>query len=270
MTATNAGTRRGTWRLVDAKRLSHAYIFVGNRFSDKNGEAREFAKAAHCSADSARPCGHCLSCQKIDHGNHEDLIYLRCEKNSIGVKQIEELLTRLRNKPFASDRLIAIIEDADRMTVQSQNKLLKTLEEPNPGVIIILVSENLERLLPTIRSRCVVLRVDTEIEHVADPLIEHVLELSNKILNGGAYYEMTKLLDVAAPDKETGYALLNALESVFRERLIADVADLTAGKGAIAWNAGFYVDKIESARRDLNSDVSCKYALRNMIIELTP
>ncbi|MDR3294598.1 MAG: hypothetical protein LBT26_02040 [Clostridiales Family XIII bacterium] len=122
---------------TEREAFSHAYIFAGPPEADKMGAARAFLKTAYCLAEDARPCGHCIMCTKIEHGNHEDLLYVQREGSSIGVKQIEDLQQRLRNKPYASERISAVIEDADKMTPQSQNKLLKTLEEPNPGNILI-------------------------------------------------------------------------------------------------------------------------------------
>ncbi|MDR0424468.1 MAG: hypothetical protein LBH39_03285 [Clostridiales Family XIII bacterium] len=246
--------------------FSHAYIFAGGSSMAAGKAALEFAKALLCGGQGRKPCGQCLSCRKAEHGTHEDILFLRREKNSIGVKQVLGLLERLRNKPYAADMMIAIIEEADRMTVQSQNKLLKTLEEPNPGHIIILAPENQEMLLPTIRSRCAVFRLagipgEGEGEGWA-------AELAKSFMESKAYYEMGKLLDGAVTDKEKAYAALDAMEALCRGHYLR-VGTLPGWQAQGLGAAGglpyvHFVDLIEAARRDLNSDVSYKYALRNL------
>ncbi|MDR1136375.1 MAG: hypothetical protein LBL49_09410 [Clostridiales Family XIII bacterium] len=259
-------------KLVRGGRLSHAYIFSGNDYEISKNAVIEFVKALYCREDGKRPCGHCLSCRKVEHGNHEDVFLLLREKNSIGVKQILELLEKLKNKPFASDRIVAIVEDADRMTVQSQNKLLKTLEEPNPGHMIIMISENQEMLLPTIRSRCAVFRVGGQKASDADIFPDWANALAEKLINGAPYYESAKLLDEAITDKDKAYIMLDTLETLCRARFVARAKEAAYNRALESEQEKeafiCLVDLVERARRDLNSDVSYKYTLRSMAAEI--
>ena len=105
------------------------------------------------------PCGKCLSCLQAQSGNQPDIITITHEKpNSISVKEIRDMRADLSIKPYANARKIYIIPDAEKLTIQAQNALLKTLEEPPEYAVIILIADGLSTFLPTILSRCVVLQ----------------------------------------------------------------------------------------------------------------
>jgi DNA polymerase-3 subunit delta' len=253
-------------RIVRGGRLSHAYIFSGCASEDRGKIAKEFAKAAQCAAAAdERPCGRCPACRKIEGGGYADLLYLRKSEKSIGVKQVEELQARLRNRPYAADRMIAIVEDADSMTAESQNKFLKTLEEPNPGAIIVLLPENPERLLKTIVSRCVLLRFartgrsgDAAVWSLAGALLDAVRRRA-------PYYETVKLLTDIGKDRDAARALLDALEMRTRDRLVEGFAAGAADTEQKALTA--FVAHIETARQDINGGIHTGYALKNMILQ---
>jgi DNA polymerase-3 subunit delta' len=249
----------------------HAYIFAGSQEADKAGAAMEFAKAVFCRHQGERPCGACVSCGKIDHGNHEDLLYLRREGNSIGVRQIEELQLRLQNMPYASERIVSIIEDAGRMTVQSQNKLLKTLEEPNSGNMMILLAESPEQLLKTIQSRCALIRIAPAAPPGGGAMRAEAEALAEMLARGGPYCEIVKLLDGTVSDRDGGRALLDALESRFHGLVVDGAihgrrAHLSAGDRDFAP----FIDAIGAARRDLDLGMSPKFALRDMALGILP
>ena len=109
--------------------ISHAYIFEGDAESDKLQLAENFTKAILCQGNNTDCCDSCNSCIKIDHGNHEDVIYCRSEGGRIRMKE-SRLTSRLKKKPYVGSRNIAIIENADTMTLRAQNRLLKTLKNP--------------------------------------------------------------------------------------------------------------------------------------------
>ena len=105
------------------------------------------------------PCGKCLSCIQAESGNQPDIITITHAKpNSIGVDEIRSMRADLQIKPYANAHKIYIIPDAEKLTVQAQNALLKTLEEPPEYAVIILIADGLSAFLPTILSRCVVLQ----------------------------------------------------------------------------------------------------------------
>ena len=105
------------------------------------------------------PCGKCLSCLQAQSGNQPDIITVTHEKpNSISVKEIRDMRADLSIKPYSNARKIYIIPDAEKLTTQAQNALLKTLEEPPEYAVIILIADGISAFLPTILSRCVVLQ----------------------------------------------------------------------------------------------------------------
>ena len=146
---------------VEQDKVSHAYILNGQRGSGKKLLARLFAMTLQCEADGAEPCGECRSCKQTKSGNQPDIITIKHEKpSSIGVEDIREQLNGdIMIKPYSSPYKVYIIPEADLMTAQAQNALLKTIEEPPAYAVIFLLTENADALLSTIRSRCVMLKL---------------------------------------------------------------------------------------------------------------
>jgi len=136
--------------------LSHAFVFTGEKGIGKKTLARFIAKALLCTgdADSSFPCGCCRGCRSFDENVNPDFMVIRSETKNIVIKQIRDLIDDIVVKPL-NHRKVYVIEDAEKMTVQAQNCLLKTLEEPPNYAKIILTTSNYESLLLTIRSRVV-------------------------------------------------------------------------------------------------------------------
>ena len=177
--------------------VSHAYILNGDAGSGRKTLAYTFAAALQCedlqeetvagvgtaaaageataagaaaaSAGSApaaepqhylEPCGRCLSCIQAESRNHPDIITVAHEKPaSISVGEIRRMRADVQIKPYSSARKIYIIPDAEKLTIQAQNALLKTLEEPPEYAVIILIADGVANFLPTVLSRCVVLQM---------------------------------------------------------------------------------------------------------------
>ncbi len=143
--------------------LSHAYIINGEYGSGRQTIASALAKTIQCQSktDDTDACGVCTSCKQADSHNHPDIKYITHDKASISVNDIRDQLNNdIAIKPYSSEYKIYIIPDANKMTEQAQNALLKTIEEPPVYAIIILLTENSDSLLPTIRSRCVTLTMN--------------------------------------------------------------------------------------------------------------
>lgn len=150
---------------VLAGRLGHAFILEGPKGSGKRTAARLTAAALSCEnrANAARPlpCDGCLACRKIREGISPDVITVKREEDraTLGVEAIRKLREDLCIAPNENEAKVYIIEDADKMTVQAQNALLLSLEEPPPYVVFFLLTEDASALLETIRSRAPVLRM---------------------------------------------------------------------------------------------------------------
>lgn len=160
---------------VQADAVSHAYILNGERGSGKRLLANLFAMSLQCQnrAKDGEACGKCQSCKQAQSGNQPDIIKVTHEKpNTISV---DDIRTQVNNdiviKPYSSKYKIYIIPEADLMSAQAQNALLKTIEEPPEYAVIMLLTENAEALLPTIRSRCVMMKL----RNIKDQLVKKYL-----------------------------------------------------------------------------------------------
>ncbi len=145
---------------IQSGRVAHCYLFVGEDGIGKRMVATEFAKKLLCETPdgpSARPCGTCPACVAVDRGSHPDLKYIRHEKPAtIGVDDVREQLNGdIVIRPYRADRKIYIIDEAELLNVQAQNAILKTIEEPPSYAVILLLSNNRDVFLETIRSRSV-------------------------------------------------------------------------------------------------------------------
>ncbi len=158
---------------VNEDQVSHAYILNGQRGSGKKLLASLFAMTLLCEKGGPDPCNECHSCRQADSGNHPDIIRVTHEKpNAISVDDIREQVNNtIMIKPYQGPYKIYIIDHADLMTVQAQNALLKTIEEPPAYAVILLLTENADILLPTINSRCVMLKL----RNIRDTLIRKYL-----------------------------------------------------------------------------------------------
>ena len=158
---------------LSTKKVSHAYIINGEKSSGKEFIARIFAMALQCEGEGTEPCQECHSCRQALAGSHPDIIRVTHEKpNTIGVDDIRgQVNNDVGLKPYSGPYKVYIINEAEKMTAQAQNAILKTLEEPPQYAVIILLTANVNSLLPTILSRCVVLNM----KPVADELVKKYL-----------------------------------------------------------------------------------------------
>ena len=158
---------------IKTGKISHSYIFAGEPGSGKRLLAGIYAMTLQCEAGGENACGKCESCKKAIGKNHPDIIMVKHEKpNTISIDEIrEQVVNDVDIKPYSSPHKIYIIPDAEIMTPQAQNALLKTIEEPPEYAVIMLLTSNIDGLLPTIRSRCV--RLDLKV--VDDGLVKKYL-----------------------------------------------------------------------------------------------
>lgn len=158
---------------IAAGKVSHAYIINGEKSSGKEFIAKVFAMALQCEKKEAEPCQECHSCKQALSDNHPDIIRVTHEKpNTISVDDIRAQVNNdVAIKPYSGSYKVYIINEAEKMTPQAQNAILKTLEEPPEYAVILLLTINVNLLLPTILSRCVVLNM----KPVADELVRKYL-----------------------------------------------------------------------------------------------
>ncbi len=141
--------------------ISHAYILTGEAGMGRKSLAGAFALSLLCENSQADPCRQCHACKQVLSGNHPDLIRVTHEKpGSIGVDDVRHQINdTIQVRPYSSSHKIYIVDEAEKMTVQAQNALLKTIEEPPSYAVILLLTTNADAFLPTILSRCVQLKL---------------------------------------------------------------------------------------------------------------
>jgi DNA polymerase-3 subunit delta' len=130
--------------------MTHAWLFTGPPGSGRSNAAVAFAAALQCEEGG---CGHCHSCHEVAVGSHPDVRVTRTEKLSIGVDEVRELVRTSALAPVGRRWQVMVVEDADRLTDQAANALLKAIEEPTVRTVWLLCAPTVEDVLPTIRSR---------------------------------------------------------------------------------------------------------------------
>lgn len=146
---------------IEQGKVAHAYLIHGEKGTGKKMLAGLFAKTLQCEAGGTDPCGTCRSCIQCDSGNQPDIIWVTHGKPT--VISVDDIREQVNNdiiiKPYSSRYKIYIIPEAELMNPQAQNALLKTIEEPPEYAVIMLLTNNLDKMLPTILSRCITLNL---------------------------------------------------------------------------------------------------------------
>ena len=205
---------------ISMNKVSHAYLFGGESGSGKKMMASLFAMTLQCERGGAEPCNECHSCRQALSGNHPDIIRVVHEKpNTISVEEVRvQINNDIMIRPYNGKYKIYIVPDADMMTVQAQNALLKTIEEPPEYAVIFLLTENAESLLPTILSRCVMLKI----KNVKDALIKKYLMEQMQVSKEECLYIGDSEVD-AATGKNAGLKTIGVLWG-FRDRKTLETA----------------------------------------------
>lgn len=148
-------------KAIEYNKVSHAYILTGEAGMGRKSLANAFALTLLCEKGKSEPCMECHACKQVLSGSHPDLIYVSHEKpGTIGVDDIRKQINdTIMIRPYSSYYKVYIVDEAEKMTQQAQNALLKTIEEPPSYAVILLLTTNQEAFLPTILSRCVQLKL---------------------------------------------------------------------------------------------------------------
>jgi DNA polymerase III subunit delta' len=165
-------------RALESRKVSHAYLFVGPVGVGRLAAARAFAQALLCAAGGSDACGVCGPCRKVVSGTHPDLRIIApgrtetgAERRAVAIDQVRDLKREAAYPPYEGPWKIFIIEDTEQMRAEAANSLLKVLEEPPASIVIILLSESTEALLPTLVSRAQLVRFTlVSAKEIADAL----------------------------------------------------------------------------------------------------
>jgi len=186
--AGNENAKQVMLSIINSNKIGAAYIFVGEENVGKNFAALQFAKALNCLApqDDGDCCDECENCKAIDKvigqlnefsmqkNAHPDILYINTDKAKFSIDLVREGLKAINSlKVIYLKKKIVVIQDAERLTKEASNSILKELEEPNPAVVIILICNNPEAMLPTILSRCYTI----SIKRVSNSIIKEKLKI---------------------------------------------------------------------------------------------
>lgn len=234
-------------RSIVQKRNFHSYIIHGKKNSGKLFLTNCLAKFILCQNEKKNHdvCNNCYSCHSFEEKNNPDIIYVRPTKtNFIAVDDIREQIKEKANiKPYVCKYKIFILEDADKMTLQAQNALLKILEEPPSFVIFFLLGDDKKNFLPTIISRCAVLKTDLiDLQEIKNYLLENYKEKNESIIDVCCNYSGGNL----------GQALILLNDEIFfalREKIIDFMISLKKNNLAQAIN---FVKEFEMQKENID------------------
>ena len=205
---------------VKQNKTSHSYLFVGISGIGKKMIAREFAKMLLC-LEEKKYCNKCKSCLEFQNSNQPDFMQIQPDGNSIKIEQIRELQKRVQEKPIISNKKVYIIDDADLMTQEAQNCLLKTLEEPPEFSTIILIGSNENAFLPTIKSRCMILHFQKIEDEEIKKFLQNNFEMTNIIQNIINKFQGSIKKAIDLKDKQEEYqAIENLIMNLNKKDLI--------------------------------------------------
>lgn len=260
---------------INTKNISHSYMFIGKKGIGKKMMAKEFAKVIMCSQDGQDNCNSCI---KFEANSNPDYTEVEPDEKTLKIDVIRKMQEKITEKPIVSNKKVYIIDEADTMTEESQNCLLKTLEEPPEYAVIILIVSNESKILPTIRSRCITVKFDTlsneEIKQINPNLSDKMIELLEGSLENivsiekkeEQYSELEKIADIL----ENGDLVkaFNNSDLLYNEK--CDIMNMLESLNMIFWqrqniNA---VEIIEKTKRKIsqnnNYDMCIDYLIMNI------
>lgn len=208
---------------IEQDKVSHSYMFIGQSGIGKFMIAKEFAKAILCQGKN-KPCDKCEACIKFNGDNNPDIqIIDETEEKSIKTETIKEMIKGVYEKPIASAKKVYIINDSQKMTKEAQNSLLKTLEEPPEYVVIILITDNENLLLNTIKSRCAKIKFNSLTNGVITKILKEKYNYEDVPLNVLEVAEGSVTHALALQGKEE---LFGEIKSIFSNLEKINIIDL--------------------------------------------
>ena len=274
---------------VKAERISHSYLFIGTDGIGKKMIASEFAKMILCLDKNNKYCNNCKSCIEFDTNNNPDFKIIKPDGNSIKIEQIREIQDKIAEKPIISNKKAYIIDDADKMTQEAQNCLLKTLEEPPEYAIIILIGSNETAFLSTIKSRCIILHFKKiKDEEIAEFIREkYQIEIDNQNLLKAAQGSIGKAIQIKEDEEiyskideiisnlenADNIDILKMAEIIYKSKdKINDILEyMNIIFIDIAKKSNKYancINIVEDAKKRLQSNVNFDMCIDNMLLNL--
>ena len=214
------------YKSVKDKKTSHSYLFVGIEGIGKKEIAKEFAKMLLCISDN-KYCNTCKSCIEFDSNNNPDFLYIEPEGNSVKIEQIRYIQRKIQEKPIISNKKVYIINDADKMTTEAQNCLLKTLEEPPEYSTIILIGSNENMFLSTIKSRCMIIHFLKIEDEKIRKYLEEKYELKDISTNMLEMFQGSIGKAILLKDKKEQYEKIELIIKSLSQKSIIDILNMS-------------------------------------------
>ena len=282
---------------INTKNILHSYLFIGEEGIGKKLLAKEFAKAILCTSENNKTCDICKACVEFNTNNNANFNLINEDDVAIKIEQIRNMQVKIAEKPINSDYKVYVINDAELMTVEAQNCLLKTLEEPPEYIVIILITSNENKVLNTIKSRCMKLyfnnltndnvkKVLTE-QWVASDINDSLLDAASGSIKkalllkekSSEYEQITKLFDII--DKENLVNFINSASIIYENKddiynildyinILLDIKIRANKTNSFRFaNCIFTVEEVKKRlRANSNYDMSIDYLLMNMWKEI--
>lgn len=247
-------------KTVKEERILHSYMFIGGNLSGKYEIAKEFAKSILC-LEKDSPCNQCKSCVEISNNNHPDfqIIEVEEEENKIKIEQIRKLQEDIIRKPIISERKVYIINNSDKMTIGAQNCLLKTLEEPPKYITIILLTENENLILNTIKSRCtkIVFNEETKVELTEEQKAKYE-ELEKIFGNINKYHLLDVLnkIDILYKNEKEIMETLDYINAILYKNIQFNINNIK------------YIEYIEETKKRLNANANFNMSIDNLLYNI--
>jgi DNA polymerase-3 subunit delta' len=225
------------------RKIFHAYILLGPE-EETIKKAIELAKAANCS-ETPSFCDDCDCCRRMEAGSHPDLFHVLPDGSSIKVEKIRDVVMGSHQPPIEARRKVYVFHEADKMTHEAQNALLKTLEDPPTSLLFLLLARNLKALLPTVVSRCQILDYSKtdEGKDIPRDVKEILLEV---ILAGLDFSKINFYVQKFADAEVESDVLMEFMASVYRDILVIKTKSRAGLKN---WDLS---DKLKKRAQDLS------------------
>lgn len=214
------------YKSVKDKKASHSYLFVGIEGIGKKEIAKEFAKMLLCISEN-KYCNTCKSCIEFDTNNNPDFLYIEPDGNSVKIEQIRYIQRKIQEKPIISNKKVYIINDADKMTTEAQNCLLKTLEEPPEYSTIILIGSNENMFLSTIKSRCMIIHFSKIEDEKIRKYLEEKYELKDISQNMLEIFQGSIGKAILLKDKKEQYEKIEEIIKSLKQKSIIDILNMS-------------------------------------------
>ena len=250
----NDGIKQSILQSIKSGNISHSYLFVGKSGIGKKLFAKEIAKKVMCLGDKT-----CESCIKFDANSNPDFTMVVPDGKSIKIEQIRNLQSKIIEKPIISSRKVYIINNAEKMTVEAQNCLLKTLEEPPEFVTIILVSNNENTILTTIKSRCTKVAFTEETKKEITEENKERFENLEKIFGNVERYlsiDLLNKIDELYKEKDNIFENLEYINEILIKKARQDEKYLD------------YIDYVEETKNKLKSNSNYDMCIDNLILKI--